>query len=229
MTNPMSASCEIIVLLDRSGSMETMKKDMEHGFDNFVKAQRKVPGKCALTLVQFDSVSTEVIHSAVPLSEVHPLTLEPGGGTPLLDAMGDTIKATGIRFKAMAPEARPDRVLFITITDGEENSSRKHTLAQVKAMVEHQTEKYGWTFTFLGANIDSFAAGAALGIKYAQTSNFSKAGAGETFSAMSVNTTSYREGGQFSYTNDQRDSMVPDAVAADAPVLTTTTQPIIKP
>jgi hypothetical protein len=111
-----------------------------------------------LTLVQFDTESTDVVHESMPILEVPDLnhqTFQPRGGTPLLDALGQTIDSTG-RALAAIPEAnRPNKVVFVVITDGQENSSHQHTKTSVKERIDHQSSRYNWQFVFLGANQDA--------------------------------------------------------------------------
>lgn len=153
---------DITVLLDRSGSMETIRQDMQGGFDRFVEEQRQLPGECNLTLVQFDD-RYERAYSK-PLAEVPPLELVPRGWTALLDALGRAILETGERLAALPESERPAKVIFVIITDGQENASRDFTREKVAEMIAHQQEKYGWQFLFLGANQDAIATGTSLGI-----------------------------------------------------------------
>ena len=57
-----------------------------------------------------------------------------------------------------------EKVLFVIITDGEENSSRKYSTGQIKERIEHQKEKHGWKFAFFGANMDAVMEASKLGI-----------------------------------------------------------------
>lgn len=196
---PKSDLCEIVVLLDRSGSMASIKKDMEGGFDSFVAEQRKEPGECVLTLVQFDSDGIDTIHEAKPLANVPPMKLDPRGSTPLLDAMGQTIRRTGERFAKMAEASRPARVLFMVITDGQENASKEFKKDAIKAMVEEQANVWKWQFSFLGANVDAFGEAAALGIAASASSNYAPnaAGVNQLFASTSRSASVYRSGGTF--------------------------------
>ena len=202
--------CEIIVLLDRSGSMASVKGDMEGGFNAFVAEQKKMLG-AVLTLVQFDSNSIDTVHEAKPIGDVPALHLDPRGSTPLLDAMGKTINSVGQRYGRTPEEKRPGRVLFLVITDGHENASHEFTRGQIKVMVEHQTNAYGWQFSYLGANVDAFAEAGDIGISrraasaYAQT----KEGVREMFMASAAATMAYRSGEASSYTltDEQRAKM----------------------
>jgi len=110
--------CEIVVILDRSGSMASVREAMQEGFNGFIAAQQRVPGRCAVTLVQFDSQATETIYEARPIHLVPALHLEPRGGTPLLDAIGSTIASVGDRLLRTTEWLRPGRVLNIAPTVG---------------------------------------------------------------------------------------------------------------
>lgn len=101
------------------------------------------------------------------LEQVPPLTHEtfvPRGMTALLDAIGRTINTTGERLAAMAEEQRPGKVIFVILTDGQENTSREMTLEQINQMITRQTEVYNWDFVFIGANQDAIQTGSQLGI-----------------------------------------------------------------
>lgn len=195
-------STEIVVLLDRSGSMQTIKNDMVKGFDGFVAEQRKVAGDCRMTLVQFDTQGTEVVYEAKAVADVPALDLNPRGGTPLLDAMGKTIGQTTDRLALTKGPARPDRVLFLVITDGEENQSHTFTKDQVKALVKERTDD-GWAFSFIGANVDAFADAGALGIAAAASANFvpDSMGVAMAFRAVGASASAYRGGASYTVLN----------------------------
>src|SRR5262249_53284967 len=117
-------------------------------------------------LVQFDTVY-EFVHNAIPLRTVPQCTLEPRGNTALLDAVGRAIVETGERLRALPEEERPGLVVFVVVTDGQENSSKEYTKARVREMIEHQQNVYKWQFVYLGANQDAFAEAGGMGIKLA--------------------------------------------------------------
>lgn len=154
---------DVTVVLDRSGSMSTCRAEAENGVNHFIEEQRRQPGSCVLSLVQFDSVA-EFVHQAVPIADVPKFELAPRGMTALLDAVGMAINATGARLAAMDEAQRPGLVVFVIVTDGQENSSHEYTKVQIKEMIERQQKDYQWQFTFLGANQNAFAEAAGLGI-----------------------------------------------------------------
>lgn len=187
---------EIIVVLDRSGSMEHIKKDMEGGFNAFVEEQRREPGEARLTLVKFDE-EVALEYAGVPLENVPPLSIVPRGWTALHDAIGMTIVKTGERLAALPEDDRPKRVLFVVITDGEENRSKEWNAARVKEAVQHQTEKYSWQFVYIGANQDSVLNAKDLGIPVAQNFTPDSGGVEVMTKNLSGSTRSYRGGGGY--------------------------------
>jgi len=156
-----------VVVMDKSGSMGPRQADAIGGFNQFLTDQQKEPGEANLTLIQFDT-TYNVVCSGKPIKDVEPLntdTYRPGGGTALNDALARGVIETGKRLADMPEADRPQKVICVVITDGEENSSKEHTKEQVQEMVKHQEEKYDWAFLYLGANVDAFAAAQQLGIQ----------------------------------------------------------------
>jgi len=162
---------EIIMVVDRSGSMNDVKKDANIGINRFIKAQRELPGRGNLTLVQFDT-EYEFVHRSLPIADVPEYRLEPRGWTALLDALGRAIVETGERLEKMREEDRPGLVVCVIVTDGHENSSREFTLEQIKSMIEHQHDVYKWQFNFLGADAAAFDDAANMGIPMAGAARY---------------------------------------------------------
>ncbi len=164
---------DITLVVDRSGSMQDIRSDAEGGLNAFIERQAKEPGEAKLTLVQFDT-EYEFLHRGIPIAQVPRYELVPRGGTALLDAVGRAINETGERLGKMAEEDRPGLVVFVVLTDGQENSSQEFSKSRIKEMIVHQQEKYNWHFTFLGADHDAFAEAHAMGIASPGTANFAK-------------------------------------------------------
>src|SRR4030095_4235504 len=186
----MKDATHIVVLLDRSGSMESIKAETISGFNFFLNEQRKGGANASLTLVQFDTQATEVVHEKRPINTVEELnddTYQPRGGTPLLDALAETINRTGRTLEVIPEESRPDKVVFVIITDGQKNSSHKFNKTQVKEMTEHQTTVYKWQFIYLGANQDAFAEAGSMGIAMGHAANFTAANMPAAFAVASAN------------------------------------------
>lgn len=178
-------------LLDRSGSMQSIRTDTEGGFDAFIAEQRRLPGRCRVTLAQFDDRYEEV-YADRDLADVPPLQLAPRGSTALLDALGRLIVEAGERLAALPEDQRPASVIVGVMTDGYENASREWTHARVKDLIEQQSRDYGWQFLYLGADQDAIEEGAKMGFAAGKSMTYSRGRAKESIAAMSGNIGRYR-------------------------------------
>ena len=165
---------EIVFILDRSGSMAGLEDDTIGGFNAMIEKQKGEPGEAYVSTVLFDNVS-EVIHDRVDIQKIEPMTRREyyvRGSTALLDAVGGAIHHIGNVHKYARPEDRPEKTLFVITTDGMENASRHYSYERVKMMIERNTDKYGWEFLFLGANIDAAKEAARFGIRADRAANY---------------------------------------------------------
>lgn len=183
-------------LLDRTGSMEAMKDGVLSGYKKYVTEQQTQPGVMYHTLAQFDSENPfEIIVEATEIRKVSTeLPFAPRAATPLYDAIDLMIDY------AERTSDGSDDVIIVVLTDGHENASRKASRQGVLEKVE-RLKKRGWTFVFLGANIDSYATGGAMGwargstMNYAATSSGADYGWGTVSAAMSKNRNARRQPG----------------------------------
>ena len=191
MTVPPSSSTtrpdltHIYVLLDRSGSMQSIKDDIVGGFDAFVAEQRRGDGECRMSLARFDN-EYELVFSDVPVEEVGPLQLDPRGSTALLDSMGRLIVDAGARLAALPEGRRPGTVVVAVMTDGLENASREWTHPAIKSLVDQQTGTYGWQFLYMGADQDAVEVGSGLGIDAAHAMTWTRGSAVAAMQATSA-------------------------------------------
>lgn len=205
----MTKITEIIVVLDRSGSMDVIKKATIEGFNGFLAGQKAVEGKALLTLVQFDH-EYELVHSGKDIREVAPMrdnTYMPRGTTALLDAIGRTIEETRDRIHCLNDEGSERKVVFVVITDGEENSSKEYNRRQIFDMIRRGEEKYKWQFVFLGANQDAIQEASRLGVKESRSMTFAADGDGakNMYFDLSVNIGELRmEDKDFEFKMNQR-------------------------
>jgi Mg-chelatase subunit ChlD len=167
----------LVLVVDRSGSMASIREDMEGGIATLLGEQRHEAGECLVTLAQFDT-EYELVWDRLPIAEAKSYRLVPRGSTALLDAMGRTMAVTAERIAAMGEGERPGTVVFVVVTDGLENSSVEWTHPQVTEAVQRHMEKDGWQFTFLGANQDAIAEGGRVGVAAASSLTYDATAAG---------------------------------------------------
>lgn len=208
----------IVILLDRSGSMGIVRDATVAGLNRFIKDQREAPGFAKVKLVQFSSGSPAMNWNLGstnwkisrepdklqtvdtwdgPITDVRELTLEdfvPTGGTPLFDAQGKIITELGQELASLSEDERPERVMVVILTDGEENSSSKYSHEQIATMIKHQQDVYNWNFVFLGANQDAIKTAVSFNIapQSAMTFTSSTVGMNSTMDSLSSYTKSYR-------------------------------------
>lgn len=180
----------IVVLLDRSGSMSSIANDVIGGFNSFLSEQRANGADARMSLIQFDSQDAQATTAwGLPIAEMTELdnhSFQPRGSTPLLDATGLAIGRTMVDQQArIAAGLAPEDVVFVTITDGEENCSREFNLAKVRELID-QRKADGWTFVFLSAGLDGYGDAAAFGIHDGDTQRFAGTGDSTNLAFISV-------------------------------------------
>jgi len=146
MTN--SNYTHLALVVDRSGSMADIKDDAQGGINTLITEQFAEDGQLTVTLSQFDDNFEDVVRmSGKPFQ----YALAPRGTTALLDAVGKEITRTSQELEALPIALRPSKVLFVVVTDGQENASQEFTLKTVKESIDTQRKDHGWTFQFIGA------------------------------------------------------------------------------
>ena len=179
---------ELVFIIDRSGSMSGFEDDTVGGFNSTIEKQRAQDGKVYVSTVLFDNES-EVVHDRADINEIKPMTrsdYQVGGCTALLDAIGGAIHHIGNVHKYARPEDVPEHTIFIITTDGMENASIRYSSSDIKAKIRRQTERYGWEFIFLAANIDAVETAENLGIRRDRSAKYkqTKKGVGRSYMAM---------------------------------------------
>lgn len=195
----MKNKADIIFILDRSGSMNSIKSSTIEGFNKFISDQQKIKGEAVISLYQFDD-KFEVIYENQDINKSPYLTdktFVPRGMTSLYDAIGKTIINTGERLRKTPESDRPDKVIFVILTDGQENNSTDYNAQKIRDMIKHQSEKYNWQFIFLGANQDAVLSAQKIGINLdnSMTFNANTKGVSASYASISSNIASYRQTG----------------------------------
>ena len=187
-------SIDLVVILDKSGSMYSMVDDTIGGFNSYLDEQRKKDIPVKVSMGMFNQ-KLEEKYSRVDLKDVKNLTNEdyvPQGMTALFDAVGNTLSALKTD---EGVNAEGNKVLVVIITDGMENASSEWTKSTVKGLIGELRGK-GYEFVFLGADIDAADVAEDIGISRETSMKFKKTGAGVkgNFKAMSVMMDTVSEG-----------------------------------
>ena len=159
---------KIVFVIDESGSMQGSNSDVIGGFNSFVERQKtENTGKITVSLYKFNNLVTRVITNK-SAAKVRNLTNEdytPSGFTALYDAIGQAIHETDKLLSGLNEKERPDKVMVVIITDGEENASKEFSATAIKSVISTHEELLHWSFIFLGSGLDNFNDAEAMGIK----------------------------------------------------------------
>jgi len=198
-----SARRELIIITDRSGSMSRIASDMEGALKKLLEDQEKE--NLFVTYVRFDDVYEEVFFEK-PAKDVKKIPIQPRNMTALLDAIGKTLNTVERRSSEKEKKDRADKVLFVIVTDGLENASREFSRAQVFEMIEKAKRDNKWDFMFIGANQDSIAEGASLGIARGSSLNYAASAKGVRgmSHAVSSYTSAYFAGDAAEFSDEDR-------------------------
>ena len=175
-------SLALLFIVDRSGSMSSIRHSVVEGMNDIIRDLKGQPGKVLVDYVQFDDV-IEHTDKGVPLEQFR-FTLDPRGSTALYD--GIVTGVSNLRERLSKKKSKPSRVQVVVVTDGKENASQVADAQLVKDTVEYMTATFGWDFTFLGANQDAVFVGAALGFEGKKSMTFASTAAGVAGTANSL-------------------------------------------
>lgn len=192
----MKNKTDITIILDRSGSMDSVKSDTIGGFNSFLNSQQQNETEAALSLVQFDD-QYETLYIDKDIRQADKLTdqtFKPRGMTALFDAIGRTINSVGQRLANLNESERPDKVLLVIMTDGLENASKEFSAERISEMIKHQRNNYSWEFMFIGANQDAVLSAQQIGIATAASITYAANAEGTNlaFAQMAKKINDYR-------------------------------------
>lgn len=199
-----------IIVMDRSGSIESILAGQQSGLGEFFASEEKVPGKVTVSLWDFDT-EIRCLHSLASFDAVKGYVIEPRGGTAMYDAVGDAVSAEGEKLAALPEGERPEDVTVIIASDGLENSSQRRTGSEVKAMLTRQQDAYGWRVIYMGTNQDAIREGAKMGthdslsVNYASTNAGSQNAWASSAALLSRAPVAMASAGGYSFTEDERD------------------------
>lgn len=174
MTNPDYTA--LLFIIDRSGSMYSIKDDMEGGINGVLEEQKKIPGKVTVDVAYFDSELT--YEDRFKSLDEASIQINPRGATALHDAIVASTTTFGEALSALPEDERPGNVMVIIVTDGHENASQEAKLSHVKDIITKQQDDYNWEFLFLGANQDALEAGNSFGLRKGASMTYNATAAG---------------------------------------------------
>lgn len=217
------------ILIDRSGSMANIAKDMEGGLKTMLEEQQKLPGSITVSLAKFDD-QYELVYDFLPIAACTDLSITPRGGTALYDAAYYLIDGVSKKINSLDIEDRPEKVLFVIITDGQNNMSTSYDAKTIKELISEKKAlneiakdsatsanpaNSNWEFVFLGANFDvEQEAVQGLNVSANSTLNYSTNYIVNTMTSLNNSISRYRSdfsSTSLSFTNEERAMSNPDA------------------
>lgn len=186
---------DIVLIVDRSGSMARIQMEAEGAINQFLKDQKEVEGNAFVTFVQFDN-KYEQKFEKVSLADVPRVEIEPRGMTALLDAIGRTVVG-------YVPQT--EKTIYVIMTDGLENASQEWTDTAVKNLIEEE-KQHGSEFVYLGANQDAIEVGTKMGVPMGSSLTFAadKDGLDNMARSMTSYVTATRSGLAYEFTDEDR-------------------------
>ena len=157
-----------LIILDESGSMESIKPTIINGFNELVQSIKGIQNQFleqehTISIISFNGFGNKVLHFMDDVSKLNTIdssNYKPDSMTPLYDAMG-----FGFTKLKTELESQTDYNVLVTIlTDGEENASKEYTGTVIKNMIEELSEG-NWTFTYIGTDHDVEKMATNLSIK----------------------------------------------------------------
>lgn len=190
---------DVYILLDRSGSMQTLWNEAIGSINGYVE---KLDPEDKVHFAVFDSVSHDLVQAAKAKDwkKVDEKNIDPRGGTPLYDSCGQIM--------TLAETMNTEKTLLVVMTDGYENASHEHTQASIKAKVKAWEER-NWEVVFLGANFDDVASVSnSVGVVGSKTMNYTAGNFMRGMDTLAVASTMYASAGTaINFTEEQKQTV----------------------
>jgi len=206
------------MVVDRSGSMQTIQDDTIGGINAFLADQKEDPENVRFTYAQFDT-EYDVVYDNIPIVEVPDITREtfqPRGSTALLDAIGKTINRTSSYITTQPEDEKPEKVVLVIVTDGHENASREFTRSAVLELIQAKQNNEDWQIIYLAANQNAIAEAQQYGIRGTHAMNYTSGpiGVQNAYVACSANVRNLKKGfsPSMDFSADQRHMSTADSV-----------------
>lgn len=185
-------------LLDKSGSMSSLRNTVINGYNEFLQGNLEIPGRLTCSMRQFNTEheDTYVMAEGNDIPKLSNSNFVPSGMTALIDAAVDSIDRLGEQLAELPEEERPGKVVFVVYTDGQENSSKYHSAPELSARIKEQEDLYKWEFVYLGAHPDAFGEAGNLGFDLRKVGGYqaTQNDMARSFTDVSRSVTRYRKG-----------------------------------
>ena len=168
-----------LIILDESGSMESIKKSIIEGFNEIVQTVKGIEKEFPeqehfISLVTFNGLGKKLLHFIDPVSRLEQIDdkrYRPDASTPLYDAMGFGIA----KLRQVVDNLTNYNVLVTILTDGEENASFEYSGRDIRKLID-MLKLNRWTFTYIGADHDVEQFAASISITNTMVFNKNEAG-----------------------------------------------------
>ena len=168
-----------LLIVDASSSMSPLTKSTISGvneqIDSIKQLEKEFPEqKYNMSFMHFNNTVTieYTDRKSSSLEHISETNYKCSGMTALLDAIGVGVRNLNEKIGDKIASGEAAAVVVI-ITDGAENASREFDGPKVKSMIEELQATNRWTFTFVGANIDSISTASRYGIDVKNVMQFS--------------------------------------------------------
>jgi len=199
----------LILVLDRSGSMESMGKEPVQSMNNFIKKQQmdqKGNSNMNITLYTFAN-DIKCVFKNVPLRECKEFTeYFPNGGTALYDCLKQAIDEAGITTTVTTTvttnvttttttsvTTQADKNILVIITDGQDNAS-KVSASEIKTKMTELRDKHNWQIVFLAKGEDAFTESGNVGCVNNVKLGSSRGNMARAMESLSMGITNYCSG-----------------------------------
>lgn len=148
---------EYVFVMDCSQSISAYKTKTIETFNHMLDDYKSREGEGIITTIMFNERS-KIHHDRINIQDAKPIFEEnciPTGKTALLDALGLTIKHISTIQKYAREEDKPEHTVFVVISNGEENASKRYTSDEIEKAVLRRKERNKWEFIFTDAGFES--------------------------------------------------------------------------
>lgn len=148
---------EYVFVLDCSQDVQAYRTKIIETFNSMIEDFKSREGEGVITTIMFNERS-KIHHDRINIQDAKPILEErcvPSGKAALLDAIGHTIKHISTIQKYARVEDKPEHTVFVVISNGEENASKRYTADEIEKAIIRRKERSKWEFIFAYTSLES--------------------------------------------------------------------------